>query len=144
MLKLPKKVEYAILALQYIAEQDEFLVSTKEISNHLKLSFEFLSKVMQVLNKNGIIQSQQGTKGGYKLVLQANELKLIDVIRAFEENINLVDCTGENSIECIRLDNCSLRKPMLILQGKIERIFYETSIADLSDHSKLLNIKLEY
>ncbi len=144
MLKFPKKVEYAILALQLMSDTEHGLISTKEIALHLKLSFEFLSKVMQVLNKNGIIQSYQGIKGGYKLSIEPNKLKIIDVIRAFDETVNLVDCLGNHSEKCIRLENCTLRNPIIILQEKVEKIFYETSIADLSRYDQLSKIKLEY
>lgn len=149
MLKLPKKVEYAIFALQYIAENEDKLVSVKEISTYLDLSFEFLSKVMQVLNRKGLIQSQQGIKGGYKLTIEAKKLNIMDIIRAFDEKISLVDCTSDN--ECDKLDDCVLRNPMLILQDKIENIFFETSISDLSKNKmaknlskKFTELKLEY
>ena len=147
MLKLPKKVEYAIFALQYIAENEDKLVSVKEISSSLHLSFEFLSKVMQVLNRKGLIQSQQGIKGGYKLTIEAKKLNIMDVIRAFDEKISLVDCTSDSENDCDKLSDCDLRNPMLILQDKIENIFYETSISDLSNkNNKIIytELKLEY
>lgn len=147
MLKLPKKVEYAIFALQYIAENEDKLVSVKEISTNLHLSFEFLSKVMQVLNRKGLIQSQQGIKGGYKLTIEAKKLNIMDIIRAFDEKISLVDCTSDNDNECDKLGDCDLRNPMIILQDKIETIFFETSISDLSNKKnkrKFTELKIEY
>jgi len=146
MLKLSKKVEYAILALQFVAENEDNLVSVKEISSNLDLSFEFLSKVMQVLNRKGIIQSQQGIKGGYKLTIEPRKLSIMDIVRAFDEKVTLVDCVSDN--DCDRLGDCDLRNPMLILQDKIEKIFFETSISDLtnkkSNKQKFTELKLEY
>ncbi len=148
MLKLSKKVEYAILALQFVAENEDNLVSVKEISSNLDLSFEFLSKVMQVLNRKGIIQSQQGIKGGYKLTVEPKKLNIMDIVRAFDEKITLVDCVSDNKNDCDRLGDCDLRNPMLILQDKIEKIFFETSISDLTNNkgikNKFTELKLEY
>jgi Rrf2 family protein len=74
MLRLSKKVEYAVLALQYIAANEGKIVPAKEIAENLHISFEFLSKTLQTLMKRKLISSQHGTKGGYVLVKKPTEM----------------------------------------------------------------------
>ncbi len=129
MLKLSKKTEYAILAMQYLAGNREEPVSAKEIANELSISFEFLSKSLQSLMKYGLVVSQQGIKGGYYLAKSPDEITIMEIIRAVDENIGIVDCLTEN--DCERSQICYLKDPMAILQSKINSVFTETTVSSL-------------
>jgi len=128
MLKLSKKTEYAILAMQYLADNREEPVSAKEIANSLSISFEFLSKSLQSLMKSGLVVSQQGIKGGYSLSKNPEDTTVMEIIQAVEENISIVDCISDN---CERSDFCNMKDPMMILQEKINNVFSEITLASL-------------
>ena len=73
MLKISKKADYALMALQHIASV-QFgdvtpgrVVNTKEIAEEYNIPLELLAKVLQTLSKNGLIESHNGPKGGYLL-----------------------------------------------------------------------------
>ncbi len=151
MFKLSKKVEYAILAVQYMALSSKGIVSAKEIAEQLNISFEFLSKALQKLMKNGIIESKQGIRGGYVLSRPAEMISLADIINAQNDEIKVVDClTEESDCACIREEDCSLRSPMQNIQQRINSILKSTSIADICgsnntmiDANEILNYKFE-
>lgn len=142
MLKISKKVEYGILAVQYISVYGDDVVSVKEISTKLNLSNEFLSKIMQTLKKKSIIQSVQGINGGYKLTPRDTELNVMDIILAFDEKIALVDCIHKDFVYCSKEENCPIKNPMQILQDKIENIFLTTTISELNNPSMNKNSKI--
>jgi len=136
MLKLSKKVEYGILALQYLADREGKLITAKEVAEDLNISFEFLSKTLQTLMKKGLINSQQGIKGGYFLSQDAKAITLSDIVASLESKPRLVDCAtihGKDSIHenCERLENCTIRTPLMAIQDKIDEIFKTTTLADL-------------
>lgn len=134
MLKLTKKIEYALMALQYIASQKDKVVPAKEIAEVLNISFEFLSKLLQQLNKAGIITSQQGIKGGYVFANDPINLTISDVISVLEGESGIIDCLNNVEEEhCYRLESCSLRKPMLKIQDQINSILKSTTIAELAN-----------
>ncbi len=151
MFKLSKKVEYAILAVQYMAMNSKGIVSAKEIAEHLNISFEFLSKALQKLMKNGIIESKQGIKGGYVLSRPAELISLADIINAQSNEIRVVDClTDDSDCVCVREEDCTLRSPMQNIQLRINSILKSTSLADicsskkpLIDANEILNYKFE-
>ena len=132
MFRLSKKVEYGILAVQYMASHPNDLLTVKDIAGNLDLSFEFMSKSMQTLTRKGIVNSQQGIKGGYALAINPDKITIMDIIRAFDEKISIVECFDASIYDCNRTDNCSLRNPLNILQKKVENIFHSTTISDLS------------
>lgn len=139
MLKLSKKVEYAILAMQYMAMKDD-LVTAKQIASDNNLSFEFLAKSLQCLNKKGLINSVQGIKGGYNLAKNPKSITVADVIKAMDQKAALVDCTihlDADNEDCERVDFCILKNPMMHLQSKINSILRKTTIYELTKLAKL-------
>src|SRR2546422_4740653 len=63
MLKLSKKTDYALMAVQYMASKGTArIVNTKEIAEEYNIPVELLAKVLQKLGKKGLIVSQNGPK----------------------------------------------------------------------------------
>lgn len=132
MYRFSKKVEYAILALQYMAASKESQVSAKEMSEQLNISFEFLSKTLQALMKDGLVLSHQGIKGGYLLAKDATDISITDIVNSLEKRNGLVECISrENNNGCARVDDCTLREPLKRIQQRIEKIFDTTTVAEL-------------
>ncbi len=131
MIRLSKKTEYAILALQYLSCCKDYKASAREIAQFLNISFEFLSKTMQQLMKQGIILSQKGLNGGYKLALKPDELTVADVIQALDEKTNIVDCADKKFL-CQREKDCTIKPNMMNLQKEINNIFNKLTILELS------------
>lgn len=143
MFRLSKKVEYGILSMQYLADREDTLVSAKEMAESLEISFEFLSKTLQLLMKKGLVISQKGIKGGYLLAKPSNEISMSDIIYALDSKPELVDCNGDNGEDCERKDNCTIRKPLEILQVKLNVLFDLTKLSELkSNESKFVQITI--
>ena len=136
MIKISKSVEYSILALQFIAENEELSnISSRKISSELNIPYDLLSKLLQKLVKQGIIKSQQGKYGGYNLLIPSNKLTVLTIIDALEENVQLTNCTINNASidDCARLDNCIIRFPFLNLQNKINEMFQSITLNELTN-----------
>ena len=68
MLKITRKVEYALIALRHLQQNDEGqLCSAKTLSLEYGIPKELLAKILQKLSKENIILSVKGPKGGYKI-----------------------------------------------------------------------------
>ena len=67
MLKINKKVEYALMALKFMAEEKAIgkITSAREICDKFNTPFDTTAKVMQAMNHHKILNSVKGTKGGY-------------------------------------------------------------------------------
>ncbi len=136
MFKLSKKVEYAIIALQYLASKPNELVTAKELAEQLEVPYEFLSKSLQTLMKKGIIDSFQGIKGGYQLTRDIDSITIDEVISALDEKSSIVECFKHNSASnCQREEICTIKQPMAQIQMQINQIFKNTTIAQLSDEN---------
>ena len=128
MLRLSKKIEYGVLALQYLAENNDKLVTAKVIAENLDISFEFLSKTLQALKKNNLVNTIQGMKGGYTLADSPDNISLMQIIEALEHYPDIVECV--NAETCEREEYCSIRSPMHVIQEKINDIFTQMKLTD--------------
>ena len=136
MIKISKSVEYSILALKYIADNEKFAtISSRKISDDLQIPYDLLSKLLQKLVKKGIIKSQQGKYGGYNLLVSANELTVLKIIEALNENVQLTNCTIENasSEDCSRINDCCIRSPFINLQNRINNMFDTITLNELTN-----------
>ena len=143
MIRLSKKIEYAILAMQYIALNDGKQVSAKELSDKLAISFDFLSKTLQLLYKRGLVKSMQGIHGGYSLSKKAEDTSLEEIITAIDGvKPSILKCLSEEDVnDCSRVSICSIRSPMLNIQDSLRGIFRSTTIADLNNKITLDSYK---
>jgi Rrf2 family protein len=136
MIKISKSVEYSLLALRYIADNESCAtISSRNISDELNIPYDLLSKLLQKLVKKRIIQSKQGKYGGYNLLVSENEITLLKIIDALDENIKLTNCTftNANSDDCSRIDDCCMRSPIWNLQLKINDMFESITLNDLKN-----------
>ena len=151
MLKLSKKIDYALIAMNYIAftESDQ-VVNTKSIAEKYQIPVELLAKILQKLAKKGLVISHNGPKGGYLLAKDPAEISIGEVIEAIEGPIGIAECYHDS--DCSQKINCNIRTPMGAIQIKIisllkgislERMHQESmDLGQAPVHSQLPNIIL--
>ncbi len=130
MFKLSKKTEYAIVALQYImGHADKNVVTVREIAEHHNISQTLLAKLLQILARERIIESVQGSQGGYTLVQNAKKISLAKIMEAIEGPIHITDCYVDVSC-CERTDSCTLRKRLAPVQKGLVQHLQNITLAD--------------
>ncbi len=129
MIKLTRKSEYGLIALLHIdARQLGALVTAKEIAETYQLPAELLSKVLQSLARAGLVESVQGSKGGYRLSVPIEELSLGQVVEKLEGPIVIAPCCGGSS-DCRQMDSCNIRNPVQRIQEEVREYFYNLSLS---------------
>jgi len=146
MLRISKKTEYAIIALVDMAGNGkESLITAKDLSDRYKIPREILGKVLQSLAKNNLIDSHQGVKGGYQLVVPLREINIKTIIQTVDGPIQLVDCAVEDDCNCGQIDYCNIKSPMEFIQSELMKLFDNITLQDFKDRhvnmSPLLEIK---
>lgn len=152
MLKLSKKTDYALMALQYMAtvqngEMSAFniprVVNTKEIAEEHLIPLELLAKVLQTLAKYGMIESQNGPKGGYVLAREPRDISIAQVLEAIEGRLGIADCYHEKNDQalCEQLEHCNIRTPLLKVQESIMQLLNSMSIEDMMAEPPLIIVE---
>lgn len=129
---LTKDSDYAVRALQYIAQNKNGSVSSSELSGNLRISWSFLRKILFILQKNGIVKSIRGRLGGFNLIAKPDGIYLLDVIKMFQGQLSLTSCII-NGKACQHIDYCVLRKKLLLLERKIIDELKDVTLKSLID-----------
>ena len=81
MLKITRKVEYALIALRHMQSKDpEGLTSAKEIATHYGIPKQLLAKTLQQMARDNLIEAVQGPTGGYRIRANLGKISLKDII----------------------------------------------------------------
>jgi len=131
MTLLSRKVDYAILILSYLHQRAEG-GSAREIADRFELSRGFVANILKVLCHKGFVASHRGVKGGYVLHLSADEVKLADLMDAFDESFSLTACTKAGPEEvCSLLNTCPVRGGIAGVHQRIREILRTVTLAEL-------------
>lgn len=130
MLRFTKRSDYGLMAIHYIAvQQEDGAVSTKRIAETFNIPHELLAKILQRLAKKGLIESHNGPKGGYVLSEAPKAITVGQVIRALEGPINIVSCLED--LDCPQFAKCNLRRPVQKIQASISDLLDTMTLAEL-------------
>ena len=118
MLKLTKKVEYALISLVHLSgQEDDICYPASKIAKKYTIPNEILAKILQQLSSLGMIKSIKGPKGGYKISCEINSINIFEFIEMIEGPIGIVDCTISN--DCNSIHCCSIKDPMTKINNQI-------------------------
>jgi Rrf2 family protein len=133
MLKLSKKADYGLIAVQHLARQGPSgACSAKEIALAYGIPTELLAKILQKLAKNGLLVSQHGTNGGYALARPPRQISAFEVIRAIEGPLFITSCVTDKR-ECGQMTRCTVREPMRVVNETLVKALSAVTISSLSD-----------
>ena len=98
MLRLSKKADYALIAVRHLAlrQADGTSSSAREMAEEYEIPLELLAKVLQRLVRSRLLQSAQGTRGGYRLARPARAVTVADVIQEVDGAVTMTACSPEN------------------------------------------------
>lgn len=142
MLRLTKKADYSLIALKHLAgrfvDAKRAVIgapagasaSAKEIADYYGMPLPLLSKILQRLTREGLLVSEHGINGGYRLSRDPALISALEVIRAIDGPIILTSCFTEHR-PCDHSDRCTVREPLRRIHEGILRLLQETTILDM-------------
>jgi Rrf2 family protein len=97
--RVSAKVDYAVRAALELAAADEGPVKGDRVAEAQKIPLKFLENILSELRRAGIVGSQRGADGGYRLARPADEVSVADVIRAVEGPLADVHGTSPEALD---------------------------------------------
>ncbi len=142
MLRINKKMEYALMCLKHMLEKatSEELTTAREICDKLGAPFDTTSKVLQAMNHAHILKSVKGIKGGYFLANDLSQISFIELARCVENKEFEGPCLSEKGT-CDHFNLCNIKTPVAAINHKVFNFLNQVSIRELlmGDISKVNN-----
>jgi len=134
-MKLTAKGRYAVMAVADLAAQGEGAqASLSEIGARQGISITYLEQLFGKLRRAGLVESQRGAAGGYRLAMAADALTLEKVIFAVDEDIKAHGCSPETKIACTgRTSKCLTHNLWGALESHIEQFLASITVQDVID-----------
>lgn len=136
-MKLSKKGEYALRSLINLgiaAEVGRDLVQVSELAASDQLPVKFLEQILQELKDAGIVASQRGKFGGYRLGKPAKLVTIGSIVRLIDGPLAPIGCVSQTAYEkcsCPDETHCGLRMLMLDVRNAIAGILDRYTLADV-------------
>ncbi|MFA5115054.1 MAG: Rrf2 family transcriptional regulator [Candidatus Omnitrophota bacterium] len=111
---ITRDTDYAIRAISYIASTKKKMVSARDLVEVLKIPRPFLRKILQRLNRAGLLKSYKGQGGGFALEVPPQRISLMRLMNVFQGPFRLNECFFKKK-RCPNLKRCRLKR-------RIERI----------------------
>ncbi len=132
-MKLSNKGRYGVRAIFDIAfHSGGKATQIKDISRRQAIPPRFLEQIFQDLKRAGLVTSKRGPRGGYALAMDAEDIRVGDIVRALEGPIVLAGEAEDdgNGDETSRVVTESVFSE---LSESIEACFDAITIQDLCD-----------
>ena len=130
MKMITRDTDYAVRAISFIAKKKGGMVSADELVKNTKIPGPFLRKILQILNKEGILKSYKGKGGGFVLALDTKKIFLLDIMSTFQGPISLNECVFKKRI-CPNIATCPLRKKITRIESNVLKELKDITIASL-------------
>jgi len=141
MLRLSRKTEYGIIALKHMLNQPPgSVVSAKEIATIYNIPAEIMAKILQVLVRNSLVLSSQGSRGGYILARKGDEITLSDIIESIDGPLGIVDCVTDADCDCVQIDTCNISEPLKVIQKQLKLFLSGISLEDINNEIEMQNV----
>lgn len=128
---LSKTSEYALRAVLVLARHPRGqLVCASELADGLAVPANYLSKILHALSRSGVLVSERGRHGGFRLARPAERTALADVIGPFHEITPRSLCLlGRN--RCSDAQPCAAHARWKEVYGPVNDFFHHTMVAEL-------------
>lgn len=137
-MKLTAQEEYGLRCLLQVArraptERHEPL-SIRDVAEAEGLSVDYAAKLLRVLRQGGLVTSERGATGGYRLARPAGELGMREVMQALDTPLFGTEFCQTHSGQlgaCVHGGNCAIQVLWSAVDRALAQVLDELTLADL-------------
>lgn len=131
-MKISTRSRYGLRFMVYLgAKYAHGSIHLNEVAENEKISEKYLEQIVPYLRSAGLVDSQRGNTGGYRLSKSPDKISLKDIIEPLEGNVILVDCSKRKACGCELKDICATRDMWSSLADTIANHLDNTKLSSL-------------
>lgn len=147
---LTQRAKYALRACIHLADrfEDATTVQIGEIAASENIPAKFLEAILLDMRKAGLLQSQRGRHGGYRLARPPENLSVGDIIRVIDGTLAPIRCASRLKFEpcedCEDAATCVIRWAMLKARDAMATVLDRCTLAEASRRRRSLSHPLDF
>ena len=145
-MKISAQEEYGLRCLLQLARAESVgeSLTLSQIARREGISEANAGKLMWIMSKAGLVQSQRGTKGGYSLSRPASEIRLNQVIRVMEGEPADSHCKSYSGVldSCVHTGDCGIRPVIVELHQIVDNALADITLSQLLGTEKNVDAAL--
>jgi Rrf2 family protein len=143
-MKLSTRTRYGIRAAIELAKRcGEGPVQIKVIGKQQAISVKYLEQLMAMLKSGGFVHSVRGSRGGYVLAREPEQIKMDELVLSLEGSITAAECVDDDGF-CARAADCAARDLWTQVQQAVLDVLKSITLKDLVDKAKSKRQALSY
>ncbi len=130
-MKITTRLRYGVrLMLELALYYDKGIQVLRDLAEKEGISEKYLGQIVSILRNDGLVVSDRGAQGGYRLAKPPNEITILKIFHALEGPINIVENVN-NSSGYNRIPICVTRQIWVKLRDGINSILDSITLEDL-------------
>ena len=133
MLRLSKLTDYAVVVLVRLARGDAGIQTSPGLAASSGIPEPTVAKVLKALTGAGLVVSQRGARGGYRLARALAAIPVAEVIAAIDGPIALTACVDGAEGACSTENLCPVRGRWDPVNAAIDTALHAITLADMEE-----------
>jgi Rrf2 family protein len=126
------KGRYALRVFLDLAQnQGDGYVALSEVSKRQDVSLKYLETIVATLVRGGLLRSQRGMSGGYRLSRDAKDISIYQIFNLTEGSLSPVACINCGQNFCTREGICQTKEMWTNVDNLLNNYFKSISVQDL-------------
>ena len=131
-MRLTAYTNYALRTLQLAALKEPDLVRIEEVVKIHGLKKPNIVKAVHELGREGYLVTKRGRGGGFQLARPATEIRVGDVVRLTEGDLDIVECFNPDTNICPLIGVCRLSRAFQEATRAFMAVLDDLTIADIA------------
>ncbi len=123
--------------IEIAMDEEQNGVLQKNISHRQNISLRYLDHIIRGLKTAGLIRNKAGRKSGYVLARPASAITTLDILNAFQADVQIVDC-ADPIYDCKLKATCSANSFWTGLNDLIKDYLEGTTLQNLIQRQRAL------
>ncbi len=129
MIKLSKLSDYGVVLMTELARcHGQGSLTARDLAAELGLPLPTVSKLLKLLAKGSLLDSQRGAKGGYSLAREPKLIDLAQILTALEGPVSMTACVDG---DCKHIDSCGASSSWHWINQRVIEALREVTLADM-------------
>lgn len=141
-MELSNKIEYALLAMLSLAihYQDEDALQIRQIADEQNIPNRYLEQILAELRRSGLIRSERGARGGYRLAQDPQKITALAIVNCIEG----ADWQAENKSKAKTHESAAIFEIWGAARQAADSVLHGYTLQDLLEKKKFRQRSIMY